>query len=53
MIDTHVHATTVVTNHLYLIFFRYFLPGNDHGSYENPFNAWSLLMSSRNLQMAL
>lgn len=30
----------------------YFLPGSDHGSYEDPFNTWAMLMNSRNIQIA-
>lgn len=29
----------------------YFLPGNDHGSYEDPFNTWSMFLHSRNIQV--
>ncbi|KAL7532385.1 hypothetical protein ACHAXR_004596 [Thalassiosira sp. AJA248-18] len=30
----------------------YYMPGDDHGSYEDPFNTWDMLMNSRNLQVA-
>jgi drug/metabolite transporter (DMT)-like permease len=30
----------------------YFMPGDDHGSYEDPFNTWAMLMNSRNIQVA-
>ncbi|KAL9185690.1 hypothetical protein ACHAXT_003467 [Thalassiosira profunda] len=30
----------------------YYLPGDDHGSYEDPFNTWAMLMNSRNIQVA-
>mmetsp|Transcript_8907 Transcript_8907/g.20011 ORF Transcript_8907/g.20011 Transcript_8907/m.20011 type:complete len:474 (+) Transcript_8907:91-1512(+) len=30
----------------------YFMPGDDHGSYEDPFNTWNILMNSRNIQFA-
>lgn len=30
----------------------YFLPGADHGSYEDPFNTWAMLMNSKNIQVA-
>lgn len=28
------------------------MPGDDHGSYEDPFNTWAILMNSRNIQWA-
>ncbi len=34
-------------------FFSYYMPGNDHGSYEDPFNTWAMFMNSRNIQIAL
>lgn len=30
----------------------YYTPGSDHGSYEDPFNTWAMLMHSRNIQIA-
>ncbi|KAL3781545.1 hypothetical protein HJC23_000030 [Cyclotella cryptica] len=30
----------------------YWLPGSDHGSYEDPFNTWKMFMNSRNIQVA-
>jgi drug/metabolite transporter (DMT)-like permease len=30
----------------------YYLPGSDHGSYEDPFNTWAMLTHSRNIQIA-
>jgi|ERR1712127_264331 len=30
----------------------YFMPGNDRGSYEDPFNTWAMLVNSRDLQLA-
>lgn len=30
----------------------YFMPGDDHGSYEDPFNTWNMLVNSRNIQIA-
>lgn len=30
----------------------YYLPGTDHGSYEDPFNTWYMLMHSRTIQAA-
>ncbi|KAL3823118.1 hypothetical protein ACHAXA_006448 [Cyclostephanos tholiformis] len=30
----------------------YILPGDDHGSYEDPFNTWAMLVHSRNIQIA-
>eukprot|EP00584_Thalassiosira_punctigera_P007795 CAMPEP_0172532542 /NCGR_PEP_ID=MMETSP1067-20121228/5560_1 /TAXON_ID=265564 ORGANISM="Thalassiosira punctigera, Strain Tpunct2005C2" /NCGR_SAMPLE_ID=MMETSP1067 /ASSEMBLY_ACC=CAM_ASM_000444 /LENGTH=481 /DNA_ID=CAMNT_0013317073 /DNA_START=144 /DNA_END=1589 /DNA_ORIENTATION=+ len=30
----------------------YFMPGDDHGSYEDPFNTWAMLVNSRNIQLA-
>mmetsp|Transcript_36811 Transcript_36811/g.79462 ORF Transcript_36811/g.79462 Transcript_36811/m.79462 type:complete len:488 (-) Transcript_36811:177-1640(-) len=30
----------------------YFMPGDDHGSYEDPFNTWAMLMNSKNIQFA-
>lgn len=30
----------------------YFMPGDDHGSYEDPFNTWALFMNSKNIQYA-
>jgi hypothetical protein len=30
----------------------YYMPGDDHGSYEDPFNTWAMLMNSRNIQVA-
>mmetsp|Transcript_20030 Transcript_20030/g.31270 ORF Transcript_20030/g.31270 Transcript_20030/m.31270 type:complete len:470 (-) Transcript_20030:267-1676(-) len=30
----------------------YYLPGSDHGSYEDPFNTWAMLTHSRNIQTA-
>ena len=32
---------------------RYYMPGDDHGSYEDPFNTWAMFMNSRNIQIAL
>ncbi|GAX17966.1 hypothetical protein FisN_18Hh177 [Fistulifera solaris] len=29
----------------------YYLPGDDHGSYENPFNTWYMLVNSTDLQI--
>jgi hypothetical protein len=53
MTGIHVLLTSVNTLiFLYSILFRYALPGNDQGSYENPFDSWSLLMNSKNLQLA-
>lgn len=37
----------------FFLCFRYYMPGDDHGSYENPFNTWAMLMNSRNIQFAL
>lgn len=34
------------------LFTRYYMPGDDHGSYEDPFNTWAMLMNSKNLQWA-
>jgi hypothetical protein len=30
----------------------YFLPGADHGSYEDPFNTWNMFLHSTNIQVA-
>jgi len=30
----------------------YWVPGNDHGSYEDPFSTWSMLLSSVDIQIA-
>mmetsp|Transcript_28495 Transcript_28495/g.60127 ORF Transcript_28495/g.60127 Transcript_28495/m.60127 type:complete len:489 (-) Transcript_28495:137-1603(-) len=30
----------------------YFMPGDDHGSYEDPFNTWNMLVNSKNIQFA-
>ena len=30
----------------------YFLPGDDHGSYEDPFNTWAMFVNSKNIQVA-
>lgn len=30
----------------------YFLPGEDHGSYEDPFNTWAMFVNSKNIQVA-
>lgn len=30
----------------------YFLPGGDHGSYEDPFNTWYMFMNARHIQIA-
>jgi hypothetical protein len=30
----------------------YLLPGDDHGSYEDPFNTWAMLMNTKSLQVA-
>ena len=30
----------------------YWLPGDDHGSYEDPFSTWNMLMSSTDIQIA-
>jgi drug/metabolite transporter (DMT)-like permease len=30
----------------------YYIPGNDHGSYENPFNTFAMFMNSTNIQIA-
>ena len=30
----------------------YFLPGADHGSYEDPFNTWNMFRNSTNIQIA-
>jgi hypothetical protein len=30
----------------------YYLPGSDHGSYENPFNTYAMFMNSDNIQIA-
>jgi multidrug transporter EmrE-like cation transporter len=30
----------------------YYLPGSDHGSYEDPFNTWAMFKHSRNIQVA-
>jgi hypothetical protein len=30
----------------------YYLPGADHGSYEDPFNTWNMFVYSRNIQVA-
>lgn len=38
---------------LSIFMFRYYLPGDDYGSYENPFHSWSMLMTSPNIQVAL
>jgi hypothetical protein len=31
----------------------YFMPGDDNGSYEDPFNTWAMLVHSKNIQVAL
>jgi drug/metabolite transporter (DMT)-like permease len=30
----------------------YYIPGNDHGSYEDPFNTWDMFMNSSHIQLA-
>ena len=30
----------------------YWLPGDDHGSYEDPFSSWTYLMNSTDIQIA-
>jgi len=30
----------------------YYLPGDDHGSYEDPFNTWYMIMNSTSIQIA-
>ena len=35
-----------------IVLYRYYMPGDDHGSYEDPFNTWAMLMNSRNIQIA-
>jgi len=30
----------------------YYLPGSDHGSYEDPFNTWAMFTHSKNIQIA-
>ena len=30
----------------------YYLPGSDHGSYEDPFNTWEMFTHSKNIQIA-
>lgn len=30
----------------------YFLPGDDHGSYEDPFNTWAMFMNTSTIQIA-
>jgi hypothetical protein len=30
----------------------YYLPGTDHGSYEDPFNTYAMFMNSKNIQFA-
>jgi hypothetical protein len=30
----------------------YYLPGSDHGSYEDPFNTWAMIMNSKTIQNA-
>jgi hypothetical protein len=30
----------------------YYLPGDDHGSYENPFNTWAMIQNSPTIQAA-
>jgi hypothetical protein len=30
----------------------FFLPGTDHGSYEDPFNTWNMFLNSTNIQVA-
>jgi len=30
----------------------YFLPGDDHGSYEDPFNTWYMIANSKSIQIA-
>jgi drug/metabolite transporter (DMT)-like permease len=30
----------------------YYIPGDDHGSYENPFNTWHMIANSTNIQWA-
>lgn len=30
----------------------YYLPGDDHGSYEDPFNTWYMIMNSTTIQIA-
>lgn len=30
----------------------YFLPGDDHGSYEDPFNTWYMFVNERHIQIA-
>jgi len=30
----------------------YYMPGDDHGSYEDPFNTWAMIVNSRNIQLA-
>ena len=42
-----------IATHIVKRLFRYYLPGDDHGSYEDPFNTWAMLMNSTNIQVAL
>ena len=37
----------------FLLHVRYYIPGDDNGSYEDPFLAWSVFVNSRNIQMAM
>lgn len=30
----------------------YMMPGDDHGSYEDPFNTWAMFLNSKNIQVA-
>merc|ERR1719445_2294199 len=32
--------------------FAYYLPGDDHGSYEDPFNTWYMIVNSTSIQAA-
>ena len=30
----------------------YYIPGSDHGSYEDPYNTWDMFVNSKNIQLA-
>ena len=42
----------VVISLFFMYPLAYYLPGDDHGSYEDPFNTWAMFVNSKNIQVA-
>jgi hypothetical protein len=38
---------------LFRILSSYYMPGDDNGSFEDPFNTWEMFVHSKNIQVAL